>query len=427
MLLHSILRLLWSYPRFPEAELLPGPYDVSSLVRYRLNGVCATIQYPAVQGGSNKHTSSYWSADAVSGMADYTKKPRVLLTPLEAARHPSPEALDPVSPPYGKWPVVLFSHGLAGCADMYTSLCRSLASLGYVVVALEHEDGSGVHARTHDGKLVRYKWPDDSPYSREKVTKFREPFLQQRVDELNRVLIGLSAFNATTESANANDDKQLRKLESVLKLIDVGNTVVVGHSFGAATAVLAAQQLPSMSGTCSSGGNLIHRRSSALRMVVICDPWAFSLPDETLKQATRAAPSVEPHESSGSSTPALCLMSGEWTRNKERFAVDALLRAADEHGALLGAYEMPGTLHQSISDTPLWFPKFVTKRLRMRGPDEVPPRTHQVAAEAIHEHIRSVLASPMQESSSDNVASVLARYPTELREYADWVATEIRQ
>lgn len=46
-----------------------------------------------------------------------------------------------------KFPVILFSHGLGGSRLCYSSICGELASFGFIVVALEHRDGSG--ARTY--------------------------------------------------------------------------------------------------------------------------------------------------------------------------------------------------------------------------------------------------------------------------------------
>lgn len=40
-------------------------------------------------------------------------------------------------------PLVIFSHGLAGNLNAYSHFCASLASNGYVVLAISHQDGSG--------------------------------------------------------------------------------------------------------------------------------------------------------------------------------------------------------------------------------------------------------------------------------------------
>ncbi|KAI3399982.1 hypothetical protein diail_5138 [Diaporthe ilicicola] len=46
-----------------------------------------------------------------------------------------------------RFAVVVFSHGLGGSRTMYSTVCGDLASHGFVVVAMEHRDGSG--ARTY--------------------------------------------------------------------------------------------------------------------------------------------------------------------------------------------------------------------------------------------------------------------------------------
>ena len=45
------------------------------------------------------------------------------------------------------FPVVIFSHGLAGTRNTYSLFCSELASRGYVVLALEHACGTASTCR----------------------------------------------------------------------------------------------------------------------------------------------------------------------------------------------------------------------------------------------------------------------------------------
>ncbi|CAJ1339400.1 unnamed protein product, partial [Effrenium voratum] len=72
------------------------------------------------------------------------------------------------------WPVAVFSSGLLGSCEMYTQFCRDVASLGWVVIALEHEDGSGVFALDTEGRKIPYV---EMPKGMD-IAGFRQPFLE---------------------------------------------------------------------------------------------------------------------------------------------------------------------------------------------------------------------------------------------------------
>jgi len=46
---------------------------------------------------------------------------------------------------------VIFSHGLTAHAVVYSGICRDLASQGYLVIALNHQDESCAYTETSKG------------------------------------------------------------------------------------------------------------------------------------------------------------------------------------------------------------------------------------------------------------------------------------
>lgn len=62
----------------------------------------------------------------------------------------------PLAPHDAQFPLVLFTHGLCGTRNTYSQYCSRLASEGYVVIAVEHADGSGVCV-VRDGKVYPFQ------------------------------------------------------------------------------------------------------------------------------------------------------------------------------------------------------------------------------------------------------------------------------
>ena len=135
------LRLL-CFPRL--IERLPGPYHVG-VRRVRIPGsVACQLLYPAT--GTSTRRTPYWRPEAIEGLADYAKLPVALAAHLTLASHPCNEAPPPLE---GVWPLVVFSHGLGGCEEMYSQLCSFIASHGYVIFVPEHEHTkSSTHTHT---------------------------------------------------------------------------------------------------------------------------------------------------------------------------------------------------------------------------------------------------------------------------------------
>jgi len=117
-----------------------------------------------------------------------------------------------------KKPLILFSHGLSGCDSMYWMIRGRLAQAGFVVASCTHNDGSANVIAFPDGRTRLYSTPKadgDEPMA------FRSKQLEQRAREVSFLLDELER----SEFAD---------------MIDFNKVVVMGHSFGAATASVAA-------------------------------------------------------------------------------------------------------------------------------------------------------------------------------------------
>lgn len=347
---------------------LPGPHKVS-FVRDRVvfddssssGSVFVSVCYPTTGVGKGKD-ASYWPASAIEGLAQYVERPLWMFQHLRA-RHPCGlEGLQVLLPDAGGWPVVVFSHGLGGNANMYSEMCRALASYGYIVLAVEHADGSGCYAESLSGEPIFYKVrPGNEPYGRQVVTKFRAPFLDQRVKEISGVLSLLQSAARVEKPA---------LIQTAFAAADAKRLSFVGHSFGAATVTLAAQRLKTQLGD--------------LGCVVLLDTWAYCLPEETLIE--------------GLKVPTLSLLSAEWLTKDELPEVVQLLSCTLRDSGGPASFYYPRAVHQSFSDSQLWFPSAITESVNSKGRGEDAAATHRAVAEATHLAITTAAEIDAQKS-----------------------------
>jgi platelet-activating factor acetylhydrolase len=353
MFVASVLKnLLWTlrYPAFAAEE---GSYRVGAIQTRLAGSIACQIHYPAAEGQRKKEFDPYFRSRAVDGLTSYSRTSPGLLDFLNARNHPCLVNADPI--PDEKFPIVMFSHGLGGSMEMYTQLCQQIASHGFFVVAMEHEDGSGAYAETKQGEAIPYKRPDDSPYSREKVLNFRRPFLKQRVSETSAVLESILA--APTDKLDVN-----KEIQKVLSAADTAKGVaLVGHSFGGASMIMAAQLY------LSTPDSKIQPTSLS-----VLDPWAFSLEEEVL---TRGIDSI----------PTLSILSQSWLTNPETAKVDAFLQNCLKSTTLYA----PNSVHASVADSVSWLPGFILKKLYLRGANEKRHETIHSVAKACVQQIRS--------------------------------------
>ncbi|CAJ1450848.1 unnamed protein product [Effrenium voratum] len=225
------------------------------------------------------------------------------------------------------WPVAVFSSGLLGSCEMYTQFCRDVASLGWVVIALEHEDGSGVFALDTEGRKIPYV---EMPKGMD-IAGFRQPFLEVRTEELFKVTRALQAKNFSGQ------------LGQVLQRADTERMILIGHSFGSASAWrflrTAAQR----------------NEAPGFQSALLMDLW----PEVLLEADFEFTPQV----------PFALTVSGEWVGYPKIMAGN---KRAAAHEKCQGCFHIKGTCHQWISETQMAMPNWLLRRMGAMGPGDWP-------------------------------------------------------
>ena len=142
----------------------------------------------------------------------------------------------PLMPPVnsGKHPVAIFSHGLYGNRNAYSTLCGDLASHGFVVASIEHRDGSAVHSHVggRRGKVVNYAdWKEKEKThagNPKGLWDWRESQQRLRTQELNECVQTLRDLN-TGQPVFSYYEVVPSWFTSRL---DLDHMVLLGHSFG---------------------------------------------------------------------------------------------------------------------------------------------------------------------------------------------------
>ncbi|TKA24944.1 hypothetical protein B0A50_06042 [Salinomyces thailandicus] len=186
------------------------------------------------------------------------------------------------------FPLILFSHGLGGMRTMYSSVCGEFASYGFVVVAIEHRDGSGPRTyinhrksghstmtdmekdgnldhRPEEGKkgydIIDYIFPKDNPFDtsphndkgvdhelRDAQTELRLAELEEAYMVMQEIHAGhgdqVSDRNLRRAGYKASSSHGLKGLDwsKWHRRFHLDHTTACGHSFGAATVVEMLRQ-----------------------------------------------------------------------------------------------------------------------------------------------------------------------------------------
>ncbi|OEU19515.1 hypothetical protein FRACYDRAFT_235572 [Fragilariopsis cylindrus CCMP1102] len=430
----------------------------------------------------------YFRKEAVTGMIDYLNGfGDGVLQMLEEKSHPCQQYYDcnPITMTtmnrnnenndndesnntINKFPLLLFSHGLGGNMELYTELCAMIASYGYIVVAIEHEDGSASYAASsassasfdddekkvkEQEKQIPYQQPFSNakvPYSRQKVLDMRTPMLEQRVNELQQIY----NYMATT-TTNENDVPVPSSSELVQKIISITNLDelhLVGHSFGGATQLLAAQQwmtskavkerteteriksssATTIIGTADSSGdggiatavvaapapattttivttNTISNTATTKippipKSIMVLDAWCYALSDEILNNGISISISVvdddddddDEQQAQQQYPKIISILSQDWAlTNQERKQTLQFLKNCNNNN--VSSYYAKDSVHQSFSDTECWLPTYIARKtFGMRGMKE---DRHITIRSCVQEFIKQTQTSTQEQTT----------------------------
>lgn len=301
------------------------------------------------------------------------------LTQIKAKQYAEPLHLD-----LGL-PIIVFSHGLGGNADLYAYQTMALAANGYLVVVIDHTDGSAPVVPRKDGIALRRNDSHVAVHETEgRIYLFRR---HRRVMTEYRSEEFLAAVSATIALSHDNIEELERHNVSFVGKLKVNEVHYMGHSFGGATSLHAARKRPPTS-------------------IIAHEPAAEWIPDGTrasLFDQKRLAGShgnytyweVHANDDLAHSlhdTEMLILYSSEW-QEKKWGGVDALsdMYARGQFGPPNGSSKVAviaGAHHNEFSDTCLLTPVWLARATGITG-----KRSPIESAEEIHLHTLAFLKS----------------------------------
>ena len=200
------------------------------------------------------------------------------------------------------YPLIIFSHGLGGMRMQNTIQMETLASEGYIAIAIDHAYDANI-TLFDDGGTADYRSGSEGELSAEEFWDLRIPQINTRVADVSFVLDNIE---------NLQEKKEL--FWSSINLDRIG---IMGHSFGGATSIVASA------------------RDERLDVCITLDCWFLPVESNIIQ--------------SGMKIPFLFIGRPKWDTELNYLKLDSLISASD------APYEkliLPGTKHFDYSDTP---------------------------------------------------------------------------
>ncbi|KYK61678.1 phospholipase A2 [Drechmeria coniospora] len=301
----------------------------------------------------------------------------------------------------GRWPTMIFSHGLGGGRNSYSYIAGSLASHGVVVICPEHRDGSAVTAfvrqANKDRRIIPYS--KISHKAGPEVYEAREGQLRTRLWELGLIHDAVLAIDQGQAVSNLNlSTPSLQQFSAQLDVQDPGRVVFGGHSFGAATMVqflkstyyadtaeVVAMRKPLFS---PAKGSSLRRQITERTVTMLLDMWCLPLAAPNSAPLLRLPLPMFADLPSASGGRALLAVESEaffkWT---EHLHLTARILSPDPSATVVTSemFERPGgvkhaepnffyvvhSAHLSQSDFGILFPWLTSKVFGAENPERV--------------------------------------------------------
>lgn len=241
-----------------EIDDLPEPsgkYNVGQSIHYYEKSINISrpiafqIWYPTLDSSAKK--IPFQSKGVAEAFSNFLNWPSFNNSFTRLMNSNSSKDVDIV--PNKKFPVLLYNHGYGGATTVYQTICEELASHGYIVVSIGHQDESAFFLK-EDGSVIQNS-PDNEFYTRRVPEISNSTIGEEQSTILNsddpgalakayKKLVELSPLH--TESVNLwvwdtknviNKLKELNDQNKYLKgSFDFENMGIFGHSVGGATA-----------------------------------------------------------------------------------------------------------------------------------------------------------------------------------------------
>ena len=185
------------------------------------------VFYPSSMAPAPRPSTEYMTKQQAAAVAAFASVPPFLFAHLPRIRVPAVQSAPIVTG--HKLPLILYSHGLGGLPETYTIQACDLASRGFVVMMPTHNDHSAAISVLPGGRTVEFVRVQGAEEKR-----VRSEGLVQRVHELTFLMDHLTASPTPSLPFDAP------QLHSMLDHVDTSQVALIGHSFGAATAMATA-------------------------------------------------------------------------------------------------------------------------------------------------------------------------------------------